>query len=148
MFSLRIAETPFDPESAHAKFRAGLPDCGAITAFTGVVRAQGDVTALELSHYPGMTEREIEKIMDAARARFNLAGLCIIHRVGIMPAGEPIVFVAAASAHRRASFEAADFVMDYLKSEAPLWKCEWRGDKAQWIEPRAADIDDKNRWRE
>ena len=146
MFTLTVTESAFDPEGAHRDFRSRLPDCGAITAFTGLVRAKGGVTGLSLSHYPGMTEKEIEKIMDEASRRWNPAGLCVIHRVGDMAPGEPIVFVAAASDHRRESFEAADFIMDYLKSEAPFWKSEQNGDKAHWIEPRAQDIADKKRW--
>lgn len=146
MFSLTVTDKPFDPEAAHKAFREGLADCGAITAFTGVVRGEGDVTGLTLSHYPGMTEKQIDAIMTEAWKRWELSGLTVIHRVGAMGPGEPIVFVAAASAHRRASFEAADFMMDYLKSEAPFWKSETRGDTSQWIEPRAQDIADKKRW--
>lgn len=146
MFALTVSDAPFDPEAAHRKFRVSLPECGAITAFTGVVRAGGGVTALCLSHYPGMTEAQIKTIMDEAKTRWALSGLCVIHRVGEMEPGEPIVFVAAASDHRRASFQAADFVMDYLKSEAPFWKREQCGDTSQWIEPRDADIKDKQRW--
>jgi len=122
MFSALVTDTPFDPEGEHAKFRRALRDCGAITAFTGVVRAKGGVDGLSLSHYPDFTEQEIDKIAAKAKARWDLSGLMIIHRVGDLTAGEPIVFVAAASDHRRESFEAADYVMDYLKSEAPFWK--------------------------
>lgn len=146
VFTVDISAKPFDPEDAHREFRESLPDCGAITAFTGLVRAQDGVTELSLSHYPGMTEREIENFMNEAKTRWPLTGLCVIHRVGDMVPGEPIVFVAAAAAHRRESFKAADFMMDYLKSEAPFWKREHCGDKAQWIEPRTQDIDDKKRW--
>ena len=146
MFHISVTPTPFDPEVCHSDFRRAVADCGAITAFTGVVRARGGVEALSLSHYPGYTEQEIEVISAQVRKRWTLSGLYIVHRVGDMQVKDPIVFVAAASDHRRESFEAADFVMDYLKSEAPFWKSETRGGVKTWIEPRARDLTDKQRW--
>ena len=146
MFSVTVTSKPVDPEACHSAFRAAMPDCGAITAFTGVVRARGGVDSLSLSHYPGFTEQEIERISKQAQERWTLSGLYIVHRIGDLQVKEPIVFVAAASDHRRESFEAADFVMDYLKSEAPFWKSEIRGGVKTWIEPRARDLTDKQRW--
>ena len=144
--SVLITSAPFDPEAAHLDFRKSAGNVGAITAFTGLVRGDSD-TVLNLSHYAGMTEAEILKIGETAAARWPITSWRIIHRVGDMQAGEPIVFVAAASAHRRASFEAADFLMDYLKSEAPFWKQETQNETRAWIEPRAQDKDDIARWR-
>lgn len=146
--SLNILAESFDPEDAHKNFRVAVSGAGAIVAFTGLVRGASDSKdlTLTLSHYPEFTEAEIERIAATAEQRWPLSGWQIIHRVGAMKAYEPIVFVATASKHRRAAFEAADFLMDYLKSEAPLWKRETVDGQESWIEPRAADIDDKKRW--
>jgi molybdopterin synthase catalytic subunit len=143
---IHITDTSFDPEAAHREFRDALEDTGAIIAFTGVVRGEGEIKSLMLSHYPGFTEAEIARIGEEASKRWGLTGWQIIHRIGKMAPREPIVFVATASAHRRAAFEAADFLMDYLKSEAPFWKQEQRGGETHWIEPRKADYADKKRW--
>ena len=143
---IHITDKPFDPEAAHREFRETLGDTGAIVTFTGVVRGEGDIETLTLSHYPGFTEAEIARIGDEASKRWPLTGWHIIHRIGEMAPREPIVFVATASPHRRAAFEAADFLMDYLKSEAPFWKQERRGGETHWIEPRETDYTDKKRW--
>ncbi len=144
---LQVSKEEFDPELAHKSFRKAVNGAGAIVAFTGLVRGEGqDDLTLTLSHYPDFTEAEITKITQRAEERWPLIGWHIIHRVGPMTAGEPIVFVATASAHRRAAFEAADFIMDYLKSEAPFWKSETIDGKQNWIEPRGQDISDKKRW--
>ena len=121
---IHITDKPFDPEKAQREFRVGLGDTGAIIAFTGVVRGEGEIESLILSHYPGFTEAEITRIGEEASTRWSLTGWHIIHRIGKMTPRDPIVFVATASTHRRAAFEAADFLMDYLKSEAPFWKQE------------------------
>jgi len=148
--SVTITDKPFSPEDLQAQFRQSLgSDMGAITAFTGIVRGASedtDVQSLTLSHYPDFTESEIAKIGETAMQRWPIAAWHVTHRVGTMLPSEPIVFVATASQHRRASFEAADFLMDYLKSEAPFWKQETRGNAQDWIEPRVQDIDDKSRW--
>jgi len=145
--TIAIIDRVFDPEKTHLEFRRALSNSGAVVAFTGLVRSDGDVSALSLSHYPGFTEKEVGRIAQEAVTRWKLDGVHIIHRVGEMAPGEPIVFVATASAHRRQSFEAADFIMDYLKSDAPFWKKEYRGESAEWIEPRDQDYTDKDRWR-
>lgn len=145
--SVNITNKPFLPEELHIIFRENLGNAaGAITAFTGVVRGGDDICALTLSHYPEFTEDLIEKIGQEAMQRWPITAWHITHRVGKMQPGDPIVFVAAASKHRRASFEAADFLMDYLKSEAPFWKQEQSGDEQKWIEPRAQDLENKSRW--
>jgi len=143
---LNISPDPFDPEASHKAFREAVNGAGAIVAFTGLVRGHSEDLTLTLSHYPEFTETQIQAIAETAEKRWPLAGWHIIHRVGPMTADEAIVFVATASKHRRAAFEAADFLMDYLKSEAPFWKSETVAGKDSWIEPRAQDIDDKKRW--
>ncbi|MBB5519326.1 molybdenum cofactor biosynthesis protein MoaE [Amphiplicatus metriothermophilus] len=146
--SIRISWTPFDPEAEAAHFRRRCARAGAIATFLGQVRGEnGAVASLALEHYPGLTEAEIGRIAEQACARWPLEAVAIAHRVGVMAPGEPIVFVAAAAAHRRPAFEAVDFLMDYLKSEAPFWKKETGADgSARWIEPRAEDSRDKARW--
>jgi len=141
-----VTDMSFDPEMVHAEFRKTVGDAGAIVAFTGLVRGEGDITALTLSHFPEFTESEIARIGAVAETKWPLTAWHVVHRIGKMAPGEPIVVVATASKHRRAAFEAADFLMDYLKSEAPFWKQETRGAESRWIEPRAQDIADKKRW--
>ena len=137
----------FDPGALLTEFTRGHSEVGAVATFTGLARAEaGATTVLELEAYPGFTEREIQKIADQASRRFELQDLLIRHRVGNIAAGEPIVFVAAAARHRRAAFEACDFLMDYLKSRAPFWKKEHGPDGERWIEPRAEDHADIARW--
>ena len=143
---LKICEGSFDPEAEHKTFREAVGGAGAIVAFTGLVRSEGEDLMLTLSHYPDFTENQILNIAKQAENRWPLAGWRILHRVGEMQAEEPIVFVATASRHRRDAFEAADFLMDYLKSEAAFWKSESVDGKTRWIEPRTQDIDDKKRW--
>lgn len=143
---IRIAEKPFDPEGELAAFRRAQSQSGAIASFTGLVRNDGQTECLTLSHYPRFTETHIDAFLREAKARWALHGATIIHRVGRMEPGEPIVFVATASAHRRAAFEACDFLMDHLKSEAPFWKSETCAGRTKWIEPRAEDAVDLGRW--
>jgi len=146
---IRIQAEPFDPGAELAGFAARAPGAGAIASFTGLVRNDSDgseVTALELEHYPALTEKTVATIGEDARARFDLADLAIIHRHGAMAPGEPIVFVAAAATHRRAAFDAVDYVMDRLKTEAPFWKRERGPEGARWIEARSVDLEDRARW--
>lgn len=148
---ITLAETPFDADKAAAEFRHGAETAGAIVSFLGQVSDEsqdGPVTALFLDHMPSATRISIEKIATAAEARWPLLKATIIHRVGEVKTGEPIVFVACAARHRRDAFEAADFLMDFLKSDVLLWKKEIRTDGESWIEPRAQDYDDKQRWEE
>jgi molybdopterin synthase catalytic subunit len=144
---IRLTETPFDAGALLSEFTRGRSETGAVATFTGIARAeQGATTALELEAYPGFTEAEIGKIAEQARTRFALDDLMILHRIGKIGPGEPIVFVATAAGHRRAAFEACDFLMDYLKSKAPFWKKEHGPDGARWVEPTAQDHADRERW--
>jgi molybdopterin synthase catalytic subunit len=144
---IRLLDQAFDPGALLSGFCQGRAEVGAVASFTGIARAEaGATTILELEAYPGFTEAEIGKIAEQARARFGLADLLILHRVGKIVPGEPIVFVATAAAHRREAFEACDFLMDYLKSRAPFWKKEHGPAGERWIEPRAEDHADLARW--
>lgn len=119
---------------------------GGVASFTGVVRGDDGVTALELEHYPGMTEASLCALAEAALDRWGLLGVTIVHRIGRMAAGERIVFVGAAASHRAAALDACAFLIDRLKTEAPFWKREWRGQAARWVEPRASDDAAAARW--
>lgn len=144
-----LADAPFDADAAAAAFRKGLETAGAIVSFLGQVSAEetdNPVTALFLDHMPGATQTSIEKIAAQAEARWPLLKAQIIHRVGTVETGQPIVYVACAARHRRDAFEAADYLMDFLKSDVLLWKKEIRTEGENWIEPRGQDYDDKNRW--
>ena len=146
---VRLLPAGFDPATVHSDFLARFGASGAVTAFTGVVRETAKDAAVDylyLDWYPGMTETSIQAIADAAARRFDIQALCIYHRCGEVRAGEPVVFVAAASAHRRAAFEAVDYMMDRLKSEAALWKREVGPGTDHWVEPTGKDADDLKRW--
>ena len=144
---IRLTFDPFDPGALLSEFCRGRSEVGAVATFTGLARAEaGATTILELEAYPGFTEAEIGKVADRARARFGLEDVLILHRVGKISPGEPVVFVATAARHRRAAFEACDFLMDYLKSKAPFWKKEHGPDGARWVEPRPEDHADLARW--
>ena len=145
--SVRLTEAPFEPGALLSDFSRGRTETGAIATFTGLARAeQGATKLLELEAYPGFTEAEIGRIADEARRRWDLHDLMVLHRVGKIGPGEPIVFVATAAGHRRAAFQACDFLMDYLKSKAPFWKKEHGPDGERWIEPTAQDHADRERW--
>lgn len=149
IISVSLADSPFDADKAAAAFRQGVETAGAIVSFLGQVSAEADrdpVEALFLDHMPNATLASIEKIAAAAEQRWPLLKGQIIHRVGEVKTGQPIVFVACAARHRRDAFEAADYLMDFLKSDVLLWKKEMRADGERWIEPRKQDYDDKNRW--
>lgn len=119
---------------------------GAVATFTGIVRGDDGVTAIELEHYPGMTEASLRDICDTAQARWNLSGCTILHRVGRMKVGEPIVLVVTASPHRAAALEACAFLIDRLKTDAPFWKKEYRGDCVNWVEQKTGDVARADRW--
>ena len=147
-----LLETALDPAAQLAAFTAAHPNAGAIVSFLGQVRggAQagggGAIQALELQHYPPLTLPGIAALAAQIIARWQLEGLLIRHRIGVLTPGEPIVLVAAAARHRRAAFEATDCAMDQLKSAAWLWKRERRGGQWHWIEPRREDQTDLARW--
>ena len=144
---IQLVSHPFDPGEALAGFCRDRLETGAVASFTGLARAEaGQTTLLELEAYPGFTEKEIARHEAVARERFGLQDTLILHRTGAIPPGEAIVFVATAAAHRRAAFEACDFLMDYLKSRAPFWKKETGPDGARWIEPTDRDRNDLARW--
>lgn len=143
---IRISDIEIEPEAELEAFRKSASNAGAITSFVGIVRDDGQTEALTLSHYPGFTEGEIKNFVTQANDRWPLIDVLIIHRVGKMITGEPIVVVAVASEHRRAAFEASDFLMDKLKSEAPFWKKETVKGQDIWIEPKAKDHQDLKRW--
>jgi len=143
---VRLLETALVPEAALAAFAAAHPQAGGIVSFTGKVRPDGDVEALELSHYERLTLPGMETLADETLGRWPLDGLLVQHRIGMMRPGDPIVLVAAAARHRRDAFQAADFAMDHLKSDAWFWKREKRADGWHWIEPRAQDHADRHRW--
>lgn len=144
---VRLQAEPFDPGALLSAFTEGRRETGAVVSFTGLVRAEaGAVETLELEAYPGFTDAAIESMAAAALARFSLQDVLVVHRTGLIGPGEPIVFVATAAVHRRAAFEAADQLMDYLKSRAPFWKKSHGQGGTRWIEPAAADYEDAARW--
>lgn len=139
---VRVTAQAFDPQAEIAAFTAGRQDAGALVNFTGYCRAQtGDVAVEELriDHYPGFTEKEIGRLAGETARRFNCPDLLVVHRVGVIRPGEAIVLVAALSIHRADAFKAVETLMDYLKTDAPLWKKESGPQGARWIEPRAED---------
>ena len=137
MIDVRIQTEAFDNAALLASLEAG--GVGGVASFTGLVRSDDGVTAIALEHYPAMTEASLRAVVAEAQSRWNLSGAIIVHRVGKMAVGEPIVFVAAASAHRAEALAACAFLIDRLKTDAPFWKKEYRGDQANWVEAKASD---------
>jgi molybdopterin synthase catalytic subunit len=146
MKDVRLLTEPFVPGEFIGPFAQANPGLGGVCTFVGEVRAEDAVEALELSHYEPLTLSGMEELADAALARFDLLGILMVHRVGTMRPGEPIVCVSAAAHHRRGAIDAVDFAMDHLKSAAWFWKREKRADGWHWIEPRDADYADLSRW--
>lgn len=147
---VRVQAEPFDVAREIARMTGGRTDIGAVVTFSGLCRDEGGrLAALELEHYPGMAEAEIGRIAAEAVARWPLSGLTAIHRHGRIAPGEEIVLVVAASAHRQAAFEAASFLMDFLKTRAPFWKREHLagGEAGAWVDARADDDRAEQRWR-
>jgi molybdopterin synthase catalytic subunit len=147
MNTIRIQPEDFDAGDEIAALSQGRSDVGAVASFVGVVRGDDGLSALRLEHYPKMTEAEIARIVAEAETRWPLAGVTIIHRIGRLAVGERVVLVAVASSHRGAAFEACEFLMDYLKTRAPFWKQEERGDAAGWVEAKQSDDEQAARWR-
>lgn len=146
---IRIQAEPFDASVELAALTGRAPAAGAIASFVGLVRPNaGDATVeqLELEHYSQFTRAAVEAIAEDGRTRFDLLDLTIVHRFGRLVPGEPIVIVAAAARHRRAAFDAVDYLMDRLKTEAPFWKREHGSAGSRWIEPTPADHADRTRW--
>ena len=147
MKDIRILHGELKPGAAVDAFSAAVPDAGAIVSFVGKVRRDEAVELLELKHYAPLTLKGMEDLAEQTLARWPLEGLLLHHRTGRMQPGEPIVLVAAAARHRRDAFEAADFAMDHLKSDAWFWKREKRDDGWHWIDPRAEDHAGLQRWK-
>jgi molybdopterin synthase catalytic subunit len=146
---VRVQKEDFDLGAELARLRAGDPRIGAVVSFIGTVRDMNEgasVAELELEHYPEMTERSLQGIVEQARARWPLYGALVVHRVGPMAPMEQIVLVAVSSAHRGDAFAACEFIMDYLKTEAPFWKKEQTPDGARWVDARASDDSAKAKW--
>ncbi len=146
---IAIQQEDFDVAAQVAALTQGRTDIGAVVTFTGLCRDEaGTLSALELEHYPGMAEAEIARVVQDAQTRWPLMGVTAIHRYGKIAPGEQIVLVIATSSHRVAAFEAAEFLMDYLKSRAPFWKKDHRKDGAQgqWVDAREEDEKALGRW--
>ena len=142
-----VQEAPFDFGAEAERFAAGRTDLGAVVTFTGVVRdVAGGLEGMEIEHYPGMTEKALTKIATEAQACWSLGEVLVIHRYGKMAAGERIMMVATAAPHRKDAFEAAEFLMDYLKSRAPFWKKESAGGSDSWVAAKDEDEDALSRW--
>lgn len=144
-----VQEAPFDFAAEAAAFSDALPGMGAVVTFTGVVRdlPGGGLRAMEIEHYPGMTAKAIESIAAEAVQRWSLGDALVIHRHGRLAPGAQIMMVATAAPHRKDAFEAADFLMDYLKSRAPFWKKEITAEGADWVAAKDADEAALDRWR-
>lgn len=147
--SVSVQTEDFSLQDEHAKLVAGDRGIGAVVAFIGMVRdlnLADDVIALELEHYPGMTEKKLRDIAEQAAKRWSLQAARIVHRVGKMYPGDQIVMVLTASAHRQDAYTANEFMMDFLKTEAPFWKKEWTAEGHRWVEARSSDDAAVARW--
>lgn len=142
MIRVAVHREPIDIAAEHG----ALERDGAVATFTGLVRADDNVSTLELEHYPGATEAALRRLCDEACRRWKLTGATIVHRVGPMSPGERIVFVGTAARHRAAALEACSFLIDRLKTDAPFWKRETRGGVATWVETRSSDDRAAERW--
>ncbi|WP_338526141.1 molybdopterin synthase catalytic subunit MoaE [Pseudomonas batumici] len=148
--AIRVQVQAFDPGVEVNALHAANLGIGAVVSFVGYVRDFNDgreVAGMFLEHYPGMTEKALGKIVAQAHERWPLLGLEVLHRVGALEPGEPIVFVGVTSAHRQAAFDACNFVMDYLKTRAPFWKKENTAEGPRWVEGRASDQAAAERWK-
>jgi len=145
---IRIQQEDFDLAALNRELLAGRSDVGAIASFIGLVRdLQGDsLQRMTLEHYPGMTEKALQGIAAKAQARWQVADLAIVHRVGALIPAEQIVMVSVLSAHRGDAFAACEFIMDYLKTDAPFWKKETSKQGSKWVEAKESDIFTKNKW--
>lgn len=148
-YSVSIQIEDFDLSQEVARLRQDNQSVGAVCSFVGTVRAHAsgeDVSAMALEHYPGMTERSIEKMMSLARERFDILGARIVHRVGDLKVEDQIVLVAVTSSHRGESFKACEFLMDYLKTQAPFWKKETTSQGSHWVDARVSDDQALSKW--
>lgn len=150
MGNIRIQEADFSVDEEYRYLRSTHPEkSGAICTFSGLVREFGDqegITGMFLEHYPGMTEQSLQLIIDQAAARWKLNAVTVIHRVGQLNLSEQIVFVGVSSAHRADAFAACEFIMDYLKTDAPFWKKECHDQGSQWVEAKESDRKRAKKW--
>jgi len=146
MRTIRLQREDFDAGAEQARLARGRSDVGAVVCFTGICRGDG-ISAMTLEHYPGMAEAEIARHVEEAERRWSLLGVTVIHRFGRLVPGDTIVLVATASAHRGDAFAAAEFLMDYLKTQAPFWKREEHGGEVSWVEAKGADDAAAARWK-
>ncbi len=147
MIVTRVQAAPFNAAAEIDTLTAGRSDIGAVVSFTGLVRGDDALVSLTLEHYPAMTAPALAAIAAEAEARWPVTGGIVIHRVGRLFPGDPIVLVAVASAHRGAAFAATDFLMDWLKTKAPFWKAEAREGGTTWVAARDSDAAAAARWR-
>lgn len=146
---VRVQHEDFDAGAEITRMRLARPDIGAVAAFVGQVRDLNEgaaVSGMTLEHYPGMTEKALEAIVEQAKARWDIFDALVIHRIGALQPLDQIVLVVVAGAHRGEAFAACEFIMDYLKTEAPFWKKEQTGNGERWVEARASDDAAKQRW--
>ena len=146
MIDVRLLTAPFTPGAFIGPFTNAHPGLGGVCTFVGEVRGEADVEALELAHYEPLTLPGMKALAELAVSRFGLMGMLMLHRIGVLRPGEPIVCVSAAARHRRGAIDAVDFAMDHLKSEAWFWKRERTVAGWRWVEPRDSDLSDKARW--
>jgi len=145
--TVRVQSQPFDIGTEVTDFTASVPGAGAVVTFSGLVRDEGGtLTAMEIEHYPGMTEKALEAIRSEAVKRWSLTDALVIHRHGLLQPGDQIMMVATASRHRNDAFAAAEFLMDYLKSRAPFWKKEFGADGEAWVAAKDEDETALDRW--
>ena len=145
-----VQENDFDQGYEYQQLRKDADSDGAIVTFTGLVRDfndDGAVSNIKLEHYPGMTEKALMNICSRARQRWELGQVRVIHRIGLIEASEQIVFVGVSAKHRQNAFEAAQFIMDYLKTQAPFWKQEGTPQGLKWVEPKSSDADAVKKWK-
>lgn len=144
--SISVRHDDFDVGAEIASLSSGAAEVGAVASFVGLVRADGEVRAMTLEHYPGMTEKALADIVTQTGKRWELLGVRVIHRVGRLLPGERIVLVAVASGHRGQAFAACEFIMDYLKTRAPFWKKEETASGERWVDARETDEHAVRRW--
>ncbi|RDH89159.1 MAG: molybdenum cofactor biosynthesis protein MoaE [endosymbiont of Seepiophila jonesi] len=150
MNEIRIQSEPFDPNIEVDILRAGNPAIGGVVSFIGLMRDinEGEaVSTMTLEHYPGMTEKSLQTIVDEANQRWDLLGSRVVHRVGEMKPTDPIVLVAVASTHRGEAFQVCEFIIDFLKTRAPFWKKESTPEGSRWVDARHSDDEAEARWK-
>jgi len=145
---IRVQQQDFDIAEVNRELLAGRSDVGAVSSFIGLVRdmPMNRLETMTLEHYPGMTEKSLQKIVESASLRWEILDCAIVHRVGELKPADQIVLVSVLSAHRKAAFSACEFIMDYLKTEAPFWKKETDSQGENWVDAKESDTEAKNRW--